>query len=60
MSNSTTCKDCENAEQRAIEKVALAIQERHDNGSSFAKAWSNHHGLLRCDCDELVEFVRSL
>ena len=43
-----------------IEKVALAVQQRHDDGSDFAKQWSNHHGLDRCDCDELVDFIRGL
>jgi len=43
-----------------VEKVALAIQRRHDDGSSFDKQWTNHHGLMRCDCDELIQFVRDL
>ena len=42
------------------ERIALAVQQRHDDGSDFAKQWINHHGLNRCDCDELVEFIRGL
>lgn len=42
------------------ERIALAVQQRHDDGSDFAKQWTNHHGLDRCDCDELVEFIRGL
>jgi len=37
------------------------IKERHDMGSSFDKGlWTNHHGLERCDCEALVEWVESL
>ena len=43
---------------KTVEKVALAIQQRHDDGSSFEREWTNHHGLMRCDCDELIEFIR--
>jgi hypothetical protein len=42
------------------ERIALAIQQRHDDGSDFAKQWINHHGLDRCDCDELVQFIRGI
>ncbi len=52
------CWTCGNSYIEAIEKVALAIQQRHDDGSSFEREWTNHHGLMRCDCDELIEFIR--
>jgi hypothetical protein len=58
VSNIDTCWNCDNSESKAIEKVALAIQQRHDDGSSFEKEWTNHHGLMRCDCAELIEFIR--
>ena len=60
MSGIDTCWNCGESEIETIEKVALAIQQRHDDGSSFDKQWSNHHGLDRCDCDELVDFIRGL
>jgi len=56
----STCCKCGNSDAKAIERVVLAIQQRHDDGSDFAKQWINHHGLDRCDCDELIEFVRGL
>jgi len=49
---------CGNSNIETVEKVALAIQQRHDDGSSFEREWTNHHGLMRCDCDELIEFIR--
>ena len=58
VSSINTCGNCDNSESKAIEKVALAIQQRHDDGSSFEKGWTNHHGLMRCDCAELIEFIR--
>ena len=60
MSSIDTCWNCGESEIETIERVALAIQQRHDDGSDFAKQWSNHHGLDRCDCDELVDFIRGL
>ena len=41
------------------EQIALEVQQRHDDGSNFDKEWTNHHGLNRCDCDDLVAFIRS-
>jgi len=41
------------------EQIALEVQQRHDDNSSFDKKWTNHHGLDRCDCEELVAFIRS-
>lgn len=60
MSSIDTCWTCGNSDIETIEKVALAIQQRHDEGSSFEREWTNHHGLMRCDCDELVQFIRGL
>lgn len=45
---------------RVVQEVADAIKKRHDDGSSFEKEWTNHHGLLRCDCDELYQFIMEL
>jgi len=37
------------------------IKDRHTNQSSFDTGeWTNHHGLDRCDCEDLVEWVESL
>lgn len=58
MSSIDTCWTCGNSEIEAVKKVALAIQQRHDDGSSFEREWTNHHGLMRCDCSELIEFIR--
>ena len=58
MSSIDTCWTCGNSDIETVEKVALAIQQRHDDGSSFEREWANHHGLMRCDCDELIEFIR--
>ena len=55
-----TCWTCGDSAIEERERIALAIQKRHDDGSDFAKQWINHHGLDRCDCDELVEFIRGL
>ena len=60
MSSIDTCWNCGESDIEAIEKVALAIQQRHDDGSYFGREWTNHHGLMRCDCAELVEFIRGL
>lgn len=43
-----------------ITEIAQKVQNRHDDGSSFEKEWTNHHGLCRCDCDELVQFIKDL
>ena len=43
-----------------ITEIAQKVQNRHDDGSSFEKEWTNHHGLYRCDCDELVQFIKDL
>jgi hypothetical protein len=40
------------------EQIAQEVQQRHDDGSDFDKNWTNHHGLDRCDCDDLVAFIR--
>jgi len=41
--------------------MAKMIKERHDMGSSFDKGqWTNHHGLDRCDCDALIEWVNDM
>ena len=55
-----TCWTCGDSAIEERERIALAIQKRHDDASDFAKQWINHHGLNRCDCDELVEFIRGL
>lgn len=55
-----TCWTCGDSAIEERERIALAVQQRHNDGSDFAKQWSNHHGLNRCDCDELVEFIRDL
>jgi hypothetical protein len=60
MSSIDTCWTCGNSAIEEREIIALAVQKRHDDGSDFNKEWSNHHGLDRCDCDELVEFIRGL
>lgn len=60
MSSIDTCLNCGNSDIETIEKVVLAIEQRHENGSSFDKQWSNHHGLMRCDCAELVRFIRGI
>ena len=37
------------------------IKNRHDKQASFETGeWTNHHGLDRCDCEDLVEWVESL
>ena len=36
-----------------------ALQFRHNDAISGGSNWSNHHGLYRCDCDELIEFVKN-
>ena len=55
---------CKKARLEAIKEaqssIAQAIEKRHSDGSSFAKEWSNHHGLMRCDCDELVQFIKKI
>ena len=38
--------------------IIQAVLKRHEDGSNFDKEWSNHHGLMRCDCDELIEFLK--
>jgi hypothetical protein len=43
-----------------ITEIAQKVQQRHNDGSSFEKEWTNHHGLDRCDCDELVQFIKDL
>ena len=53
MSSIDTCWTCGNSDIETIEKVALAIQQRHDEGT-------NHHGLMRCDCYELAQFIRGI
>ena len=53
-----SCWTCGDSAIEERERIALAVQKRHDDGSDFNKEWSNHHGLDRCDCDELVEFIR--
>jgi len=45
---------------KIIIEIAQKVQQRHDDGSSFEKEWTNHHGLDRCDCDELVQFIKDL
>jgi len=55
-----SCWTCGDSAIEERERIALAVQKRHDDGSDFNKEWSNHHGLDRCDCDELVEFIRLL
>jgi len=37
------------------------IKDRHDRGSSFDNGqWTNHHGLDRCDCEDLVQWIEDL
>jgi hypothetical protein len=60
VSSIDTCWNCGESEIETIERVALAIQQRHDDGSIGGKEWTNHHGLDRCDCDELVQFIRGI
>ncbi len=55
-----SCWICGDSAIEERERIALAVQQRHDDGSSFGRQWTNHHGLMRCDCDELVEFIRGL
>ena len=60
MSSIDTCWNCGESEIETIERVAQLIQQRHDYGSIGGKEWTNHHGLMRCDCDELVQFIRGI
>lgn len=41
------------------QEFADMIKDRHTRLSS-SEEWTNHHGLYRCDCEELVEWVESL
>ena len=60
MSSIDTCWTCGDSAIEERERIALAVQKRHDDASDFAKQWINHHGLDRCDCDELVQFIRGI
>jgi hypothetical protein len=52
-------KAAQDAAKITKDNIIQAIWQRHLNGSDFNVNWSNHHGLLRCDCDELVEWLRN-
>ena len=47
-------------DQKTKQEIIAAIKFRHDDAGINGKNWSNHHGLLRCDCDELIEFLEGL
>lgn len=47
-------------DQKTKQTIIEAIKFRHNDGGIGGKNWTNHHGLLRCDCDELVEFLEDL
>ena len=41
--------------------LIFLIKERHSRQSSFETGeWTNQHGLDRCDCEELIEWVDAL
>jgi hypothetical protein len=40
-------------------ELANEIWQRHLDGSDFKVQWTNHHGLERCDCEELVEWLKN-
>ena len=55
---------CKKTQQEAVKEaqssIAKAVEKRHSDGSNFKIEWSNHHGLMRCDCDELVQFIKKI
>ena len=41
------------------DQIADEVWQRHLDGGIGGKQWTNQHGLLRCDCDELVYFIKN-
>ena len=51
-------KAATDAADMARSNMIQAIWQRHLDGSDFKVQWTNHHGLDRCDCEELVEWLK--
>lgn len=44
-----------------IKDLIVMVKNRHELGQGHnGGEWTNHHGLERCDCDELVEWLNKL
>ena len=54
------CTGCTKAAKKERHNIIEMIKQRHANGSSGGIEWTNHHGLERCDCDELIEWLEKL
>jgi hypothetical protein len=44
--------------QAVRKRLVEAVWQRHLDGSAGGTEWTNHHGLDRCDCAELVEWMK--
>jgi len=47
-------------DQKTKNEILAALKFRHNDASIGGNNWSNQHGLDRCDCDELFEFIEGL
>jgi hypothetical protein len=54
------CSGCSKAAKKERQNIIQMIKQRHDNGSIGGTEWTNHHGLDRCDCDELIEWLEGI
>jgi hypothetical protein len=52
------CNGTHKAVKKVRESMINAVWQRHLDGSIGGTEWTNHHGLDRCDCEELVEWMK--
>lgn len=43
-----------------IKDLISLVKARHADGGIGGNNWTNHHGLERCDCDDLIEWLNEL
>lgn len=46
-------------DKKLRDQIADEVWQRHLDGSSGGTQWTNHHGLMRCDCEDLVYFIKN-
>jgi hypothetical protein len=47
-------------DQQTKQEIIAAVKFRHKDGGIGGTNWTNQHGLDRCDCDDLIEFLEGL
>lgn len=52
------CNGTHNFVKKVREKIADELWQRHLDGGIGGTEWTNHHGLERCDCEDMVKWVR--